>query len=198
VFALLLALLGVLSISNAPSGMAGGRPGPTTNSLRCDARRYLLLFSPKGREQVVRGENYVGPAFAELYEDATAPGSTPTYVADAEAGGSMGYKYPPLAGCSQPTSSHVAHKVESQSRLTHRNTATTLSCTFPAKATVQVWSTVSANSPHTGITLKFRHQAVADTDLSERGLGKYEATLSFSRKYCKASAFRDDLKPVAQ
>ena len=168
-----------------------------TNSMQCDARRYLLLFSPKGRERVVRGENSVGPAFAELYEGTAAPGSTPTYVADAEGGGSTGYRYPPPTGCSQPTLAHVAHTVESGSRLTVRNTAATLSCTFPDAPTVQTWTTMSANVPPAGIKQKLRHQTVADTDLCEHGVGNYEATLSFSGKYCKASAFRDDLKPLA-
>jgi hypothetical protein len=198
VFALLLSLMGALSISTAPSGMAGGSSGPMTSSMRCDARRYLLLFSPKGREQVVRGERYVGPAFAELYEDTNQPGATPTYVADAEAGGSTGYKFPPPAGCSQLTVAHVAHEVESRSPLTQSNTATTLSCTFPAASTVQMWRTVSASAPSTGITLVFRHQTVADAKLSDLGLSTYQATLSYSGKFCKASAFRDDLKPVAQ
>jgi hypothetical protein len=197
-FALLLSLMGAASLSTEPWAMAGGRPGPTTVSMQCDAHRYLLLFSPKGREQVVRGENFVGPAFAELYEDTAAAGSTPTYVADAEAGGTEGYKYPPLAGCSQPTSTHVAHKVESGLRLAHRSTAATLSCAFPEAASVEIWSNVLANIPHSGITLKFRGQTVADTNLSEHGPGKDQATLSFSGKYCKASAFRDDLKPAAQ
>jgi hypothetical protein len=65
------------------------------NALRTSKAGFIIGqgLVAEGPRAAVRGENYVGPACAELYEDATAPDSTPTSLADADAGGSTGYRY---------------------------------------------------------------------------------------------------------